>query len=85
MFFFLLLFILMSDIFNPYQQSARLGIKYYPINLLRYFIQVVRTIFFRGATLVNMYPAFRVVIAFRVVATIWVVSYRKRNLPIQPV
>lgn len=80
MFFFMIIFILMSGIFTPISSMPDWAQKITLINPLRYFIEVMRNIFFKGSTLANMYTDFLVLIAFAVVSNIWaVVSYRKRN------
>lgn len=80
MWFFMLVLILMSGLFTPIHSMPEWAQWITRINPLRYFIEVMRTIYLRGGGFADLLPQLGALFAFAVVANIWAVkSYRKSN------
>lgn len=77
-FFFLIIFILMSGLFTPVSSMPRWAQTITLLNPLRYAVEVVRMVYLKGSTLVDLFPQFLAVIGFAVVFNVGaVLSYRK--------
>ncbi|WP_444323642.1 ABC transporter permease [Paraprevotella clara] len=80
MFFFLMVFILMSGLFTPVRSMPDWAQWIAAFNPLTYFIQVMRMIFLKGCGLTDLWPQFGKMLCFMsVFAGVAVWSYRKTN------
>lgn len=80
MWFFMLVLILMSGLFTPIHSMPEWAQWITRINPLRYFVEVMRTIYLRGGGFAELLPQLGVLLALAVVANAWAVkSYRKSN------
>ncbi|MCC8035440.1 MAG: ABC transporter permease [Rikenellaceae bacterium] len=80
MFFFMIIFILMSGLFTPVSSMPDWAQKLTLLNPLRYFIQIMRSIFFKASTIANLWTDYIALVAFALFSNIWaVVSYRKSS------
>jgi ABC-2 type transport system permease protein len=80
MWFFMLVLILMSGLFTPIHSMPEWAQWITRINPLRYFVEVMRTIYLRGGGFIELLPQLGALLAFAVVANIWAVrSYRKSS------
>ena len=80
MFFFLMVFILMSGLFTPIRSMPNWAQTISAFNPLTYFIKVMRMIFLKGCTLHDLLPMLWKMLAFMLAfsaVAIW--SYRKTN------
>lgn len=81
MFFFLMVFILMSGLFTPVRSMPDWAQWIAAFNPLTYFIQVMRMIFLKGCGLTDLWPQFGKMLCFMsVFAGVAVWSYRKTNV-----
>lgn len=79
MFFFLLLFILMSGLFTPIRSMPLWAQAITWVNPLRYFVEVMRAVYLRGSGVADLLPQLGALAGFAVVFNLWAVrSYRKR-------
>lgn len=80
MFFFLIIFILMSGLFTPIHSMPAWAQKITMINPLRYFMEIMRSIFFKGSGIANLWVDYVALVGFAVFSNIWaVLSYRKTS------
>ncbi|MCD8072877.1 MAG: ABC transporter permease [Alistipes sp.] len=80
MFFFMIIFILMSGLFTPVSSMPPWAEKITLVNPLRYFIQIMRSIFFKASTIGNLWRDYLALIGFAVFSNIWAVaSYQKSS------
>ena len=80
MWFFMLVLILMSGLFTPIHSMPEWAQWITHINPLRYFVEVMRTIYLRGGGLAELFPQLGALLIFAIVANIWAVrSYRKSS------
>lgn len=80
MFFFLIVFILMSGLFTPVRSMPQWAQWMAAFNPLTYFIQVMRMLFLKGCGLSDLWPQLGKLLSFMfvfAVAAVW--SYRKTN------
>jgi ABC-2 type transport system permease protein len=80
MFFFLLIFILMSGLFTPIASMPDWAQKITIFNPLKYLMQVMRLVYLKGSAFMEMIPQFLALFAFAVGLNAWAVaSYRKSS------
>ena len=80
MFFFILILVLMSGLFTPIHSMPRWAQTITYINPLRYFVEVMRTVYLRGGGILDLLPQLGALILFAVGFNLWaVVSYRKNS------
>ncbi len=80
MFFFVILFILMSGLFTPVSSMPDWAQSITVINPLKYFIELIRGIVIRGASIVDMLPSMASLIIYATVASVWaILSYKKTS------
>ena len=80
MFFFILILVLMSGLFTPIHSMPRWAQVITYINPLRYFVEVMRTVYLRGGGFTDLFPQLGALIAFAVEFNLWaVISYRKSS------
>ncbi len=78
MFFFVMIFILMSGLFTPISSMPDWAQTITYLNPLRYFMQVMRLVYLKGSGFAELLPSFFALDAFAAFFGIWaVVSYRK--------
>ena len=78
MFFFVLIFILLSGLFTPIKSMPQWAQAITVINPLKYFMQIMRQIYLKGSDLVNLLPQLGALCVFVVVSNVWaMVSYKK--------
>ncbi len=80
MFFFLIIFILMSGLFTPVRSMPEWAQWISAFNPLTYFIKVMRMLFLKGCTFADLLPLLGRMLCFMAafaVAAVW--SYRKTN------
>ena len=80
MWFFMLVLILLSGLFTPVHSMPEWAQWITRINPLRYFVEVMRTIYLRGGGFAELLPQLGILSVFAVAANVWAVkSYRKSN------
>ena len=80
MFFFMIIFILMSGMFTPINSMPQWAQKLTFINPLRYFIEIMRSIFFKASTISNLKLDYLALGLFAIGSNIWaVLSYKKTS------
>lgn len=78
MFFFLIIFILLSGIFTPISSMPDWTKYITTVNPLRYFIEIMRSIYFKGSTVADLAIQYLALVVFAVASNIWaILSYRK--------
>lgn len=78
MWFFMLILILMSGLFTPIHSMPEWAQWITRINPLRYFVEVMRTIYLRGGGFADLLPQLGALFVFAFVFNLWAVkSYRK--------
>ena len=79
-FFFMIIFILMSGLFTPVSSMPAWAEKITVVNPLRYFITIMRSVFFKASTIADLWPNYLALACFAVGANVWAVaSYRKSS------
>lgn len=77
-FFFMLVFILLSGLFTPVNSMPEWAQAITTINPLKYFITIMRQVYLKGSGLVDLIPQIGALGIFAVISNIWaVMSYRK--------
>lgn len=80
MWFFMLILILMSGLFTPIHSMPEWAQWITRINPLRYFVEVMRTIYLRGGGFAELLPQLGAVLVFALVFNLWAVkSYKKSS------
>ncbi|MCD8185850.1 MAG: ABC transporter permease, partial [Rikenellaceae bacterium] len=80
MFFFMMIFILMSGLFTPVSSMPDWARKITLINPLRYFIEIMRSIFFKASSISDLWVDYTVLIGFALLSNLWaVLSYKKTS------
>lgn len=80
MFFFLVIFILMSGLFTPVSSMPNWAQAITIFNPLRYLMEVFRMVYLKGSAFINMLPQFFALCGFAVILNLWaVISYKKTN------
>jgi ABC-2 type transport system permease protein len=78
MFFFILIFLLMSGLFTPITSMPDWAQKITIFNPLKYLMQVMRLVYLKGSAFSDMIPQFLALSAFAVGFNLWaVISYKK--------
>ncbi|MCL1937292.1 MAG: ABC transporter permease [Candidatus Azobacteroides sp.] len=80
MFFFIMVFILMSGLLTPVASMPDWAQKIALFNPLKYLMQVMRMVYMKGSAFGEMTPQFFALCAFAIGLNVWaVVSYRKSS------
>jgi len=80
MFFFLMNFVMLSGLFTPISSMPNWAQHITAINPLRYFVEVIRTVYLKGSGIQDILPQIGSICIFIVVVNTWaVISYRKTN------
>ena len=80
MFFFLMIFILMSGLFTPVGSMPEWAQYITKLNPLRYFIEVMRMVYLKGSSFSELIPYFRSLCIFAITLNVWaILSYKKSN------
>ena len=80
MWFFMLILILMSGLFTPIHSMPEWAQWITRINPLRYFVEVMRTIYLRGGGFAELLPQLGALLVFALVFNLWAVkSYKKSS------
>lgn len=80
MWFCMLIFILMSGLFTPIGSMPRWAQSITYANPLRYFMEIMRMVYLKGSSLVDILPQLFTLGVFAVVLYLWaIMSYRKQN------
>ena len=78
MFFFLVIFILLSGLLTPISSMPKWAQTITFLNPLRYFIEVMRSLYLKGSTFHDLLPNFHALSLYAILAWIWAIwSYRK--------
>lgn len=78
MFFFLMIFILMSGLFTPVSSMPMWAQYLTRLNPLRYFIEVMRMVYLKGSAFTDLLPYLRALGIFAIALNLWaVLSYKK--------
>lgn len=78
MFFFMLILVLMSGLFTPIHSMPRWAQALTYANPLRYFVEVMRTVYLRGGGVADLLPQLGMLLLFAAGFNLWAVkSYRK--------
>ena len=79
-FFFVMVFILMSGLFTPVASMPQWAQNITIFNPLKYLMEVMRSVYLKGSAFSEMIPQFLALCAFAVGANVWaVVSYKKSS------
>ncbi|MDR1950700.1 MAG: ABC transporter permease [Bacteroidales bacterium] len=79
-FFFVMVFILMSGLFTPVASMPKWAQDITIFNPLKYLMQVMRSVYLKGSAFSEMMPQFFALCAFAIGANVWaVVSYKKSS------
>lgn len=80
MFFFLMIFILMSGLFTPVSSMPMWAQYITRLNPLRYFIEVMRMVYLKGSSFAELVPYFRALCLFAIGLNLWaILSYKKNS------
>ena len=80
MFFFIMIFILMSGLFTPVASMPQWAQVITIFNPLKYFMQVMRLVYLKGSAFVELIPQFLALCIFAVALNVWaVLSYKKSS------
>lgn len=80
MFFFVLILLLMSGLFTPVTSMPDWAQLITVANPLKYFMQVMRMVYLKGSTFMDMLPQFFALIGFAFFFNTWaILSYRKSS------
>lgn len=80
MFFFVLIFILLSGLYTPIESMPDWAQILTKFNPLTYFIKIMRGIYLRGATISDILPLLGYTLLFAVFFNTWaILSYRKKS------
>lgn len=80
MFFFVMIFLLMSGLFTPVASMPDWAQAITIINPLKYFIQVMRLVYLKGSALPELTTQFFALCGFAIVLNLWaVLSYKKKD------
>ena len=80
MFFFVIVFLLMSGLFTPVASMPEWAQAIAAVNPLKYFIEMMRLVYLKGSGLGQLIPQLLALCGFAVVFNTWAVaSYRKSN------
>lgn len=80
MFFFLVIFLLMSGLLTPIQSMPKWAQYITYVNPLRYFVSAMRAIYIKGATLLQLSTELIVLVLYSTFTWIWaILSYHKNS------
>ena len=80
MFFFVMIFVLMSGLFTPVSSMPDWAQKITIFNPLKYLMQVMRLVYLKGSAFAEMIPQFLALCCFALGLNTWaVISYRKSS------
>lgn len=80
MFFFLVIFILMSGLLSPIQSMPKWAQYLTYLNPLRYFIEVMRFNFIKGSTIPMLMPQLLALVVYTIIGwTVAILSYKKNG------
>lgn len=80
MWFFMLILILMSGLFTPIHSMPQWAQYIAALNPLKYFVEVMRTIYLRGGGFADLLPQMGTLLCFALFFNLWAVkSYRKSS------
>lgn len=80
MFFFIMIFILMSGLFTPVASMPEWAQVITIFNPLKYFMQVMRLVYLKGSAFIELIPQFFALCAFAVALNVWaILSYKKSS------
>lgn len=80
MFFFAILFILMSGLFTPIASMPQWAQAIAMVLPPRYFIEILRDVYLKGSGIAELYPQFIAITSFAIGCSVWaVLSYQKRG------
>lgn len=80
MFFFLVIFILLSGLITPVTSMPEWAKAFTHINPLRYFIEAMRTLYLKGSSLYDLRHHFYALSGYAVVMWAWAIkSYQKNS------
>jgi ABC-2 type transport system permease protein len=78
MFFFMMIFLLISGLFTPVGSMPGWARAVAAVNPLKYFMEVMRLVYLKGSALSQLMPQLAALGAFAVVFNVWAVAgYRK--------
>jgi ABC-2 type transport system permease protein len=80
MFFFTIIFLLMSGLFTPVRSMPEWAQRITMFNPLKYFIEIMRGVYLKGSSLTELSGRIVALCCFAAVSNIWaILSYSKRN------
>lgn len=79
MWFFMLILILMSGLFTPVHSMPVWAQWITRFNPLRYFVEVMRTVYLRGSGFADLLPQLGALLVFALVFNVWAVKSYKKN------
>lgn len=79
-FFFMMVFVLLSGLYTPVDSMPNWAKMITQINPPMYFVRVIRAVFIKGSTFVDLLPDFYKIVGFAVFFNSWaIINYRKRS------
>ena len=79
-FFFMMMLILLSGLFTPVNSMPQWAQWIAAFNPLKYFIQVMRSVYLKGSGFLDLIPQFSALAGFAAFFNLWaIISYRKSN------
>ena len=80
MYFFIMIFMLMSGLFTPVQSMPDWAKGISACVPPRYFIEVMRDVYLKGSTFAQLYPNYLMMGGFLVLFNTWaIISYKKQQ------
>ncbi|MDD2961379.1 MAG: ABC transporter permease [Muribaculaceae bacterium] len=80
MFFFVMILMLMSGLYTPISGMPDWARYITIVNPLKYYIEVMRSVYLKGSTFFDLIPQFYALVVFALFFNCWaVISYKKRN------
>ncbi len=80
MYFFMLIFILMSGLFTPVESMPQWAKTIAMANPMKYFVEIMRMIYLKGSHFAELLSRMAVLVGFAILFNVWaVMSYRKSS------
>lgn len=79
MFFFIMIFILMSGLFTPVSSMPGWAQAITVLNPMKYFMQVMRLVYLKGSAFMELIPQFLALCGLALVLSLWAVFSYKKN------
>ena len=79
-FFFMMIFVLLSGLYTPVDSMPNWAKMITQMNPPMYFVRVIRAVFIKGSTFMDLLPDFYKIVGFAIFFNSWaIINYRKRS------